>query len=120
MSFTFILLNLLLFMLFCTSTFAFALLFITHDTRVLYYIVLMFAIIFWFYSTIRFLFAFKINLKNDYIGTNGDGLQKFEKIQYKCNIPYLKIKNISLIASDKNSRNKKIKLAWISSAIPKK
>lgn len=78
------------------------------------------AILFLLYTSIRFLFAPMIILKRDYIYKCGDGLPKFEKIQYKCSIKYTDIKNISIIASANDSKNKRIQLKWISSSVPKK
>ncbi len=72
------------------------------------------------YTSIRFLLGFKIHLRKEDIATFGDGLPKFEKIQYKCFVKYIDIKNINIVASEKNSKNKKINLKWISSSMPKK
>ena len=44
---------------------------------------------------------------------------KDEKIQYPCSVNYCDIINIDLILSSNDSRNKPIKLAWLSSIIPK-
>lgn len=77
-------------------------------------------VIFVFYTAIRLLCAFKIHLRQEDIATFGDGLPKIEKIQYKTFIKYSDIKNIAIIASEKDSRDKKIQAKWVSSSIPKK
>ena len=78
------------------------------------------AIIFLLYSSIRFLLAFKIHLRKEDIATFGDGLPKFEKIQYKCFVKYTDIQNIAIVASEKNSKNHRIQLRFVSSSMPKK
>lgn len=78
------------------------------------------AIVFLLYASIRFLLCFRIHLRKSNIITYGDGLPKFEKIQYKTIVDYVNIKNIAIVASDKNSKNKRIQLKWISGTIPKK
>ena len=52
------------------------------------YAIMVFAIIFLFFTAIRFLLCFKIHLRKTDIITYGDGLPKFEKIQYKCIVKY--------------------------------
>ncbi len=84
------------------------------------HVIFVLAIIFLLYTSIRFLLCFKIHLRKEDIYTFGDMLPKFEKIQYKCKIKYIDIQNISIIASEKNSKNKKIQLKWVSSSMPKK
>lgn len=83
-------------------------------------ILLIFTIIFLLYSSIRFLLGFKINLRKNFIYTFGDMLPKFERIQYKCFVNYSDIKSIAIIASEKNSKNQRIKSKWVSSSMPKK
>ena len=77
-------------------------------------------ILFVLYTFFRMLLACKITLKEIEIYKCGDGLPKFEKIQYKCSIIYADIKNISIIASSNDSKNKKIQLKWVSSSVTKK
>ena len=84
------------------------------------YILIFIALIFLLYTFIRFMLAFKIHLRKDSVTTFGDGLPKFEKIQYKCFVNYIDIQNIAIIASEKNSKNQRIQLRWISSSTPKK
>ena len=84
------------------------------------YFLISIAILFLTYTSIRFLFSLKIHLRKEDIATFGDGLPKFEKIQYKCFVKYKDIKNISILASEKNSKNKRIQLKWVSSSMPKK
>ena len=72
------------------------------------------------YTFFRFLFGFKIHLRKNDIATFGDGLPKFEKIQYKCVVKYIDIQNIAIVASEKNSKNQRIQLRWVSSSMPKK
>lgn len=84
------------------------------------YILCTLGIMFLLYTSIRFLLALKIHLRKEDIATFGDMLPKFEKIQYKCLVKYTEIKNISIIASEKNSLNKNIQLKFVSSAMPKK
>ena len=62
------------------------------------------------YSAIRLLLALKINLRAEDIYTYGDMLPKFEKIQYKTSIKYIDIVSVKIIASEKNSKNKRIPL----------
>ena len=90
------------------------------DTTPLESILVFCSIIFVFYTFIRLLLACKITLKENEIYKCGDGLPKFEKIQYKCSIKYTDIKNVSIIASANDSRNKRIQLKWISSSVAKK
>ncbi len=78
------------------------------------------AIIFLLYTSIRFLLCFKIHLRQNDVITFGDGLPKFEKIQYRCTVNYKYIQSIAIIASEKNSKNQSIQLAWVSSSMPKK
>lgn len=78
------------------------------------------AIIFLLYTSIRFLLCFKIHLRQNDIITFGDGLPKFEKIQYRCTVNYKDIQSIAIVASEKNSKNQSIQLAWVSSSMPKK
>ncbi len=84
------------------------------------YFLISLAILFLLYTSIRFLLCVKIHLRKNDIATFGDGLPKSEKVQYKCIINYLDIKNVAIVASEKNSRNKKIDLRWVSSSMPKK
>lgn len=77
-------------------------------------------IIFSLYEAIRITLATKISLRQDTIFKCGDGLPKFEKVQYKCEVKYNDIQNIAIVASEKDSRNKRIRLAWASSIMPKK
>ena len=63
------------------------------------------AIIFLLYTSIRFLLCFKIHLRQNDIITFGDGLPKFEKIQYRCTVNYKDIQSIAIVASEKNSKN---------------
>lgn len=83
-------------------------------------IFILLAVIFLLYTSVRFLLCFKIHLRKNDIATFGDGLPKFEKIQYKCIVNYKDIQSIAIIASDKNSKNQSIQLAWMSSSMPKK
>lgn len=78
------------------------------------------AIIFLLYTSIRFLLCFKIHLRQNDIITFGDGLPKFEKIQYRCTVNYKDIQSIAIVASEKNSKNQSIQLAWVSSSMGKK
>lgn len=91
-----------------------------EGVQIYHYIIAVFGLIFVFYSFIRFLLCFKISLKQDSILTCGDGLPKFEKIQYRCEIKYTDIQNVSIVASEKNSKNQRIQLRWVSSYMPKK
>lgn len=91
-----------------------------EDIDRFYSIFILIGVIFVFYTAIRFLFAFKIHLRKDDIATFGDGLPKIEKIQYRTFVKYVDIKSIEIIASEKDSRNKKIRARWISSSMPKK
>lgn len=75
-------------------------------------------IIFMLYSSIRFLIGLKINLQEKDIYTFGDMMIKFEKVQYKCSIKYIDIKNISIIASMNNSKNQRIPARSISVSMP--
>ena len=84
------------------------------------YILIFIALIFLLYTSIRFMLAFKIHLRKDNIATFGDGLPKFEKIQYKCFVKYTDIQNIAIVASEKNSKNHRIQLRFVSSSMPKK
>lgn len=84
------------------------------------YILIFIGIIFLTYTAIRFLLAVKIHLRKNDIATFGDGLPKFEKIQYKCFVKYTDIQNIAIVASEKNSKNQRIQLRWVSSSMPKK
>ena len=63
--------------------------------------------------------AFRITFCKDEVKITGDISPKDEKIQYKCSVKYEDITGIDLIMSSNDSRNKKIKLAWISSMVPK-
>lgn len=83
-------------------------------------IVMPFIFIILFYNALRFLLSIRISLKQSEIKTYGDGLPKFEKIQYKCSIKYKEIKDVAIVASEKNSLNKKISFKWVSSSMPKK
>ena len=83
-------------------------------------ILILLVTLFLLFTSIRFLLGFKIHLRKEDIATFGDGLPKFEKIQYKCFVKYIDIKNINIVASEKNSKNKIINLKWISSSMPKK
>lgn len=87
---------------------------------ILEYFLISFGILFLLYTSVRFLFCFKIHLRKNDIATFGDGLPKFEKIQYKCIVNYKDIQSIAIVASDKNSKNQSIQLAWVSSSMPKK
>ena len=78
------------------------------------------AIIFLLYTSIRFLLCFKIHLRQNDVITFGDGLPKFEKIQYRCTVNYKDIQSIAIVASEKNSKNQSIQLAWVSSSMGKK
>lgn len=80
----------------------------------------MFATIFLLFTSIRFLLCLKISLRKEKIYTFGDLLPKFEKVQYKCCIEYREIQNVSIIVSEKDSKNQVIKLKWGSSYIAKK
>lgn len=71
------------------------------------------------FTVYRFVYGFTIVLKTDYIFKGSDLLPKYERIQYKCTIAYNDIKNISIVASEKNSKNQRIKSTSILS-IPKK
>ncbi len=82
--------------------------------------IIVLGIIFLLYSSIRYLLCVKIHLRQNDIITFGDGLPKFEKIQYKCTVNYKDIQSIAIIASEKNSKNQSIQLAWVSSSMPKK
>ena len=71
------------------------------------------------FTVYRFVYGFTIVLKTDHIFKGSDLLPKYERIQYKCTIAYNDIKNISIVASEKNSKNQRIKSTSILS-IPKK
>ena len=62
---------------------------------------------------------FHITFNKLNVSITGDISPKDEKIQYKCSVKYEDITGIDLIMSSNDSRNKKIKLAWISSMVPK-
>lgn len=62
---------------------------------------------------------FRITFEKELVKITGDVISKDEKIQYPCSVKYKDIKSIDLIMSSYNSKNKPIKLAWISSSIPK-
>lgn len=83
-------------------------------------ILIIIATIFLLYTSVRFLLGLKIHLRKNDIATFGDGLPKFEKIQYICFVKYTDIQNIAIVASEKNSKNQRIQLRWISSSMPKK
>lgn len=83
-------------------------------------ILFVFATIFLLCTSIRFLLCLKISLRKDDIYTFGDLLPKFEKVQYKCRVKYSEIQNISLIISNKDSKNQDIQLRWTSSNVQKK
>lgn len=91
-----------------------------EDIDRFYSIFILIGVIFVFYTAFRFLFAFKIHLRKEDVATFGDGLPKIEKIQYRTFVKYVDITNIVIIASEKDSRNKKIRARWISSSMPKK
>lgn len=76
--------------------------------------------IFLSYSTIRIFLSPLTILKSNHIYKCSDLLPQNERIQYKCIINYSEINNIEIIASNKNSKNKTIKLKFISSSMPKK
>ena len=71
--------------------------------------IVLFGVLFLIYSTLRIIFATIICLTSNSIYKTSDLLPKHEKIQFKCNIDYNQIKNVSIVASEKNSKNKKIK-----------
>lgn len=75
------------------------------------------------FTVYRFVYGFTIVLKTDHIFKGSDLLPKYERIQYKCTIAYNDIKNISIVASEKNSKNQRISSKIISnksSTMPKK
>lgn len=78
------------------------------------------AIIFLTFNSIRFLYASLIFLNKKSLFKPNDMLPKYERIQFKCIINYKDIKKVCIIASEKNSKNKKITYKWISSNITKK
>ena len=63
--------------------------------------------------------AYRITFCKDEVKITGDISPKDQKIQYKCSAKYEDITGIDLIMSSNDSRNKKIKLAWVSSAVDK-
>ena len=62
---------------------------------------------------------FRITFDKEFVKITGDVVPKDEKIQYPCSVKYDKITSVDLIVSSYNSKNMPIKLAWISSSIPK-
>ena len=92
----------------------------TQEWQVYENIIFIIAILFLSYTSIRFLLCFKIHLRQNDIITFGDGLPKFEKIQYRCSVNYKDIQSIAIVASEKNSKNQSIQLAWVSSSMGKK
>lgn len=91
-----------------------------NGRSLLIYLLVGLGILFMLYSSIRFLIGLKINLREKDVYTFGDLMFKFEKIQYKCSINYNTIKNISIIASTKNSKNQQIPVRGISISMPTK
>ncbi len=77
-------------------------------------------VLFLLHSAIRLLLALKINLRDEDIYTYGDMLPRFEKIQYKTSIKYIDIVSVKIIASEKNSKNRRIASRRLSSSIAKK
>ena len=92
----------------------------TQEWQIHENILFIIAIIFLSYTSVRFFLCFKIHLRQNDIITFGDGLPKFEKIQYKCTVNYKDIQSIAIVASEKNSKNQNIQLAWVSSSMGKK
>lgn len=121
-SFTFVILVSFFVAIFISGIYGFTYCYINRieGIEIYHYFLATLALIFLVYTITRLLICFKISLKQNFILTCGDGLPKYEKIQYRCLIKYSEILNVAIIASEKNSLNKKISLKWTSSSMPKK
>ena len=80
-----------------------------------------FAFLFLGFSAFRVWFDCIVFVNKKCIRKNSDLLPKFEKIQFKCSINYNDIESVAIVASEKNSKNRRISsLAGVSANMPKK
>ena len=79
-----------------------------------------FAFLFLGFSAFRVWFDCIVFVNKKCIRKNSDLLPKFEKIQFKCSINYNDIENVAIVASEKNSKNRRIPMGGQSASMPKK